>query len=145
MFFCSYFVMEQYLKRWSVERIIPKMNKVKQIFVEQRKRLEHNQETEDFIRAHKEGAVMMSVIGGKFSGKFNLIYTQFIIFKNKSKEGFDFLNGLARGIICLGIPYPNFSDPELKAKFNYIKFHCDGKTKKTFVKMNGIPIELSQL
>jgi alpha-glucuronidase len=60
--------MEKYLKQWSKDRIIPKINKVKQIFVEQRQRLEHNQETEDFIRAHKEGAVMMAVINGKFSG-----------------------------------------------------------------------------
>ena len=31
----------------------------------------------------------------------------------------DFANERARGVICIGIPYPNKRDPELSEKFNY--------------------------
>ena len=61
--------MNYYLKMWSRMRLIRPMNEVKQIFVEKKNKLENDQETEDFMRAHKQGAIMMAVINGKFSGE----------------------------------------------------------------------------
>ena len=59
--------------------------------MEQKQRIEHIQETEDFIRAHKQGAVMMAVINGKFSGIPLLI-----------------MSTLFKGLIYRGIRFPEW-------------------------------------
>ena len=61
------------------------------------------------------GALLTCVIGGKMS------------------EGIDFKDGLGRGIIVVGMPYPNRSDPMLHYKMEYFaKLYPDFNTNEYY-------------
>mmetsp|Transcript_24399 Transcript_24399/g.50896 ORF Transcript_24399/g.50896 Transcript_24399/m.50896 type:complete len:174 (-) Transcript_24399:204-725(-) len=55
----------------------------------------------------KKGSVIMCVVGGKMS------------------EGINFKDDMARIVIVAGLPYPDFTDPELREKMR----HLDGEKK----------------
>lgn len=50
----------------------------------------------------KEGAILFSVVGGKMS------------------EGINFADEMARGVLIVGLPYPDITDPELKEKMSVL-------------------------
>lgn len=59
---------------------------------------------ESVIKNRQGGAVILAVMGGKLS------------------EGINFSDSLGRGIITVGLPYPNSQDPEVREHINgYIK------------------------
>jgi len=57
----------------------------------------------------KKGSVIMCVVGGKMS------------------EGINFKDDMARVVLVAGLPYPDFTDPELREKMRYL----DEEKKKT--------------
>ena len=108
IFFPSYHLMEHYISTWSRQKILSKIIKIKKLFVEKKNRAENEVEIQGYTRYHKEGAIIMAVMGGKFS------------------EGFDFKDGLARAIFAFGIPYPSTRSPQVLAKKSFIKNFCPG-------------------
>ena len=48
----------------------------------------------------------------------------FCVCRGKVSEGLDFTDKLCRGVIFVGVPYPNISDPIMKEKRTYLdKIH----------------------
>lgn len=61
---------------------------------------------------HGRGALLLSVVGGKLS------------------EGINFSNKLGRGVLIVGLPFPNIRSPVWQAKLEYIeeKTYQDGRS-----------------
>ncbi|XBW38379.1 hypothetical protein QEN19_003966 [Hanseniaspora menglaensis] len=104
--FCqSYTYLSSLLQFWFKERkdIWDELNSIKKIFKEE---TNQNVNVFDLYCKHiKSGfsAVLFSVFGGKLS------------------EGINFEDDLARGVICLGVPYPNIFTYEMSLIKNHLK------------------------
>lgn len=59
--------------------------------------------TEGSTRSTQNGALLLSVVGGKMS------------------EGINFSDRLGRCVVIVGLPYPNINSPEWKARIEYIE------------------------
>lgn len=70
VFFTSYAIMKSYLIFWGKFKISSQINKIKKIFMEKKNKAENELEIEGFTNHYKKGALMMAVMGGKFSGIF---------------------------------------------------------------------------
>lgn len=111
LFFPSYEFKDQVLERWKSNGFYQKINSRKRVFEEFRRKGEEPnafQLYSTFLEEHRRvngrgGAVLSCVIGGKLS------------------EGIDFKDHLARGIVVVGLPYPNPNDPILKEKMSYMQ------------------------
>ncbi|KAF9136116.1 DEAD H (Asp-Glu-Ala-Asp His) box helicase 11 [Mortierella sp. 14UC] len=135
VFFVSYSYMAQVLTRWQVKppatttsgaggamagmSIMDRIQTRKRVFVEPREATEADRmlkEYQECIEARPEhdigqpaapsagprGAVLFSVVGGKMS------------------EGINFSDRLGRGVIMVGMPFPNKGSPELQERMRYM-------------------------
>jgi Rad3-related DNA helicase len=68
VFFTSYSIMKSYLILWNKCKISNKIHKIKKIFMEKKNKAENELEIEGYTNHYKKGALMMAVMGGKFSG-----------------------------------------------------------------------------
>lgn len=141
VFFVSYSYMAQVLARWQVKpppaaaasgpggagggggvmaskSIMERIQARKRVFVEPREATDADRmlkEYQDCIESRPEhdlgqstttagprGAVLFSVVGGKMS------------------EGINFSDRLGRGVIMVGMPYPNKGSPELQERMRYM-------------------------
>ena len=103
-FFPSYDFEDLYFKTWEKSAIIKSIeSKGKRVLREPRKASQVNATLADYSRAIScgKGALLLCVVGAKMS------------------EGINFSDDLGRGVVVVGLPYPNRSSLELQEKINY--------------------------
>ncbi|XP_068631264.1 ATP-dependent DNA helicase DDX11 [Battus philenor] len=89
-------------------KFVDGISKKKQIFREPKSANEVDQVLRKFSAAvgkkdaERNGALLLSVVGGKLS------------------EGLNFSDDLGRCVVVIGMPYPNVKSPELQEKMNYL-------------------------
>lgn len=111
-FFPSYGYLDQVAARWRQTGVWSRISAKKRIFQEprtganvaERTLTEYTEEIERprVNGAKMNGALLLSVVGGKMS------------------EGINFSDHLGRGIIMVGLPFPNSQSPELKERMRYV-------------------------
>lgn len=104
VFFTSYQYLAFVVDKWKKSVMYENTSKLKRIFQET-KESNVDELLNDYSAAVRsgKGALMLAVIGGKLS------------------EGINFSDKLGRGVICVGLPYPNSLSAEWKAKVEYIE------------------------
>lgn len=102
-FFPSYLYLNKVLEQWKLSGLFDKLNRIKRIFTEDSQRQDVLQEYTNCVRSEVNGALLVSVVGGKMS------------------EGINFSDDLARGVIMVGLPYPNAFSGSIIAKRRFIE------------------------
>lgn len=106
VFFPSYPVMDQCLNHWKEVNIWSRINHLKPVFVEPRRKVEFQQAMEDFYTKVNDpalnGAVFVAVCRGKVS------------------EGLDFADTNGRAVIITGLPFPPRHDPKVVLKMKFL-------------------------
>lgn len=134
-FFPSYDFINQVIKCWKKSlpelnnsSILDQISKKKEIFHES---LDRETNTEDMLQSYSNtvdkgtGALLLSVMGGKLS------------------EGINFSDRLGRGVIVIGLPFPNIRSAVWQAKIQHVERKayelCSGseETKKAQGKTAG--------
>ena len=94
----------EYFQKHANGKILKDIETTKKIFREPRKTMEMEKVLEDYSRLVKrgQGALLLSVVGGKMS------------------EGINFGDDLGRAVVMVGLPFPNKDSPELKQKMTYL-------------------------
>ena len=117
VFFPSYRYLDDVLLRWKKapqapeESIWAQITKHKPAFLETKETSNATDVLQAYtksIEAHK-GGLLLSVIGGKMS------------------EGINFSDKLGRGVVVVGLPFPNLQSAQWKAKLGYIENSTVGK------------------
>ena len=111
VFFPSYSFMEQTVLRWqkgearASNSIWDLLAAKKPIFQESKDAFGTDDLLQEYTKAieNGEGGLLLSVIGGKMS------------------EGINFSDKLGRGVIVVGLPFPNINSAQWKAKLEYIE------------------------
>ena len=110
-FFSSYSFLDHVISRWQIrapgmaQGIWDRLSKQKPIFRESKESVG----VEDILREYSKsidngkGGLLLSVIGGKMS------------------EGINFSDRLGRGVVVVGLPFPNIQSAEWRAKLEYIE------------------------
>ena len=117
VFFPSYFVLNDYIKRWKTHGngvIWKRMNQFKTVAVESRKKKDFKFEWKKFSLActgrqpefgqnnPQNGGIFLAVAGAKLS------------------EGIDFTDGMARLVVMIGIPFKSSKAQSVKQKKDYL-------------------------
>ena len=110
VFFQSYAFLHEVIFRWKNTEnhelsIWDQLEKQKPIFQESKTGLGTEEVLIEYTQSiHKnKGGLLLSIVGGKMS------------------EGINFSDRLGRGVIMVGLPFPNIHSPEWKAKMEYVK------------------------
>ncbi|KAK5168775.1 killer toxin resistant protein [Saxophila tyrrhenica] len=105
VFLPSYSYLEQLLSTWREKRLLDSLKKLKPVFTDSRGGSAENtfQAYSQAISTNPNGAILLSVIGGKLS------------------EGINFSDDLGRCVVVVGLPFPNLETPEWKAKMQYLE------------------------
>ena len=99
VFFSSYKYLETCYAKWEKYKIIEKIKKYKSIILDSAsKKLLCN----DIIKSENKNFILFSVHRGS------------------SSEGIDFSDDNARMVICIGVPYANYSDDKVKKKKEFL-------------------------
>ncbi|KAJ8328749.1 hypothetical protein O5D80_002730 [Batrachochytrium dendrobatidis] len=105
VFLPSYMWLDKLMDRWRQTGLEQRLGKTKYIFTEPRanakKELENLMAKYDSISSTESGAILFCVYRGKMS------------------EGIDFSDHRARGVICVGLPFPNIKDIKVLQKRDY--------------------------
>ncbi|PIA96360.1 ATP-dependent RNA helicase chl1 [Cercospora beticola] len=106
VFFPSYSYIDNILRAWKTAGITSQLEALKPLFFDTRGTSQEDPFTAYTAAIHKDpkrGALLLSVIGGKLS------------------EGINFSNELGRCVVVVGLPFPNYADPDWKAKMEYLE------------------------
>ncbi|MCJ1427110.1 ATP-dependent DNA helicase chl1 [Sticta canariensis] len=111
VFFPSYSYLDQVVLRWqkggsrAASSIWDRLSSQKTIFQESKDAVGVDDVLGEYTKAIGEGrgSLLLSVIGGKMS------------------EGINFSDKLGRGVIAVGLPFPNMQSAQWKAKIEYIE------------------------
>lgn len=111
VFFPSYFYLDQVVLRWQSkmsgvsQSIWDRLLKEKPIFRESKEITGIDDILQKYLEAisARKGGLLLSVIGGKMS------------------EGINFSDRLGRGVVVVGLPFPNIQSAQWKAKLEYIE------------------------
>ncbi|KAI9659264.1 MAG: ATP-dependent DNA helicase chl1 [Trizodia sp. TS-e1964] len=110
VFFPSYSYLELVVLRWqkkesNSESIWTRLSQKKFLFRESKEGESAEETLQEYSRAvdADKGGLLLSVVGGKMS------------------EGINFSDRLGRGVIIVGLPFPNIHSAEWKAKLEYIE------------------------
>lgn len=118
VFFPSYSYLDQVVSYWrakpsqSSTRIWDRILEYKPIFQESRSAIDVGSVLNEYSLSIscKKGGLLLSVIGGKLS------------------EGINFSDELGRGIVIVGLPFPNIHSAPWRAKLDYIERNIANKT-----------------
>lgn len=104
VFFPSYGYLDTVIQTWKAERLMSELEKAKCVFFDSRAVSAEDtfRSYSEAVRTKRQGALLLSVIGGKLS------------------EGINFSDDLGRCVVVVGLPYPNLETPEWKAKMQYL-------------------------
>ncbi|CAG5041487.1 unnamed protein product [Parnassius apollo] len=119
-FLPSYTYEQTVYEHFKSNKFVDSISKKKAIFREPKLATEVDQVLQKFATAVKKreaernGALMLSVVGGKLS------------------EGLNFSDDLGRCVIVIGMPYPNIKSPELQEKMNYLNRKIGGSAGNVY-------------
>uniref|UniRef100_A0A0N5B8B5 Helicase ATP-binding domain-containing protein n=1 Tax=Strongyloides papillosus TaxID=174720 RepID=A0A0N5B8B5_STREA len=91
-------------------RLMNKLKEIKKVLKEPKK----GGELESVINQYKRSIESPSQISSTCTGA-----VMFAVFRGKISEGIDFPDDMARCVMSIGIPYPNFGDPQIREKKSY--------------------------
>ncbi|XP_061180110.1 ATP-dependent DNA helicase DDX11-like isoform X1 [Saccostrea echinata] len=109
-FFPSYDYQNLVYQHWQKSGILTKLERKKRIFQEPKlsSQVEH-------VLGEYSKSIQKSSGGGSVSGAILLC-----VVGGKMSEGINFSDDLGRGVIMVGMPYPNIKSPELQEKMQYL-------------------------
>lgn len=102
VFFPSYAYLDLVVSRWQATSTYSNLTKHKPLYRESSAPVEETLDQYSASIHQGHGALLLSVVGGKLS------------------EGINFSDSLGRGIVIVGLPYPNPNSAHWKAKSSYI-------------------------
>ena len=98
VFLPSYSYEAHLASRWKRTGLWQELRKVKRVHREPKSAVQVDSSLLAFSKDAQQGALLLSVIGGKMS------------------EGINFADDMARCVVVVGLPYPTITDPELQEK-----------------------------
>ena len=113
IFLPSYTYEAHIVNHWKKSGIFEQINRKKKIFREPKNSRDIEKCLSTFSREaqSQSGSILLSVIGGKMS------------------EGINFADDMARCVIVVGLPYPDFKCPEMREKMDSLdRAFADGKS-----------------
>ena len=111
LFFPSYSFMQKIMYRWKNQKLLEKIKKSKEIFIE-----EKGSGIEDIITKYYKSIDSHSQNNSKKKTNGALFIA---VCRGKVSEGIDFSNDKCRAVVCVGIPYPNIKDLQIGMKKEY--------------------------
>jgi len=99
-FFPGYGYLAQVVSAWQKSGVWAQLKQVKRVFYETRG---PSDVFAEYARHVSKGALLLAVVGGRLS------------------EGINFSNELARGVVMIGLPFPNAMSAEMVAKRRFIE------------------------
>jgi chromosome transmission fidelity protein 1 len=128
IFFTSYQYLDLIISRWKSDGKFILLDGFKRCFVESKNKTGNSNETSvwhqysDEILKHKRGAILFAVVNGSLS------------------EGINFSDDLARGVVVVGMPYPDSRDIILQEKIKCFQKsllnHLENKENSNFLDQN---------
>ena len=116
VFLPSYAYEAKLIEYWKSTGVYSKLQAMKNVFREPKSssQVEATLQAYGEAAASTKGALLFSVVGGKLS------------------EGINFANDLARGVVVVGLPYPDPTDPTLVAKLRLLDSTPGGMSGRAY-------------
>ncbi|KAI9886565.1 MAG: hypothetical protein M1823_001607 [Watsoniomyces obsoletus] len=123
VFFPSYAYLDELMKRWETTSTSNKIRQYKQVGPSLYPPIEGQPNEEQIFQEPKDSGSSIDDILQQYStsidsGKGGLLLS---VIGGKLSEGINFSDRLGRGVIVVGLPYPNIHSAEWKAKIEYIE------------------------
>jgi len=117
VFLPSYAYEEKLMTRWRESNLLSKLRSKKSIFSEPKQAKDVEATLQAYSAAIAEGEIHRKE---QCSGSGSVGAILFCVVGAKMSEGINFADGMARGVVMVGLPYPDRRDPELQQKMQYL-------------------------